>query len=472
MKNLKMNYVTLENRLLEYGKGETYPLHMPGHKRQKEIDYNLPVAIDITEIEGFDNLHNPKGILYEAEKRATEIYGVKRSYYLVNGSTSGVLSAISACNNEDDKILVARNCHKSVYNAAMLNKLNIEYIYPNFVSGTDIWGGLTEKDIPEKKYKSVVITSPSYEGVISNVKAIAEKVHSNGGLLIIDEAHGAHLKFLDEFPESAVECGADIVVQSAHKTLPSLTQTAFLHVCTDRVDIERLEFFLAIYQSSSPSYVLMSSLDKCVDYIINNRVAFSNYEKLLGKVRKELKNLKNFTLLEKQVGLDNIYEYDPGKLVIISNKKDIRGIDIAKKLRETYKLECEMAGPDYVIAMTSVMDTREGLYRLVNALKEMDKAVEIDCANKIIRPVRIPKAVVRTSIQKALNSSNTEIMLAEAKGRISCEFVYAYPPGSPILLPGEEITEDVLSLIDYYRAVSLEICGARRLEEGIIKVVN
>ncbi|MEE1516291.1 MAG: aminotransferase class V-fold PLP-dependent enzyme, partial [Lachnospiraceae bacterium] len=242
----------LYEKLNSYSDGDVYPFHMPGHKRNMPL-FKSAYDYDITEIEGFDNLHHARGILRESMDMAAGFYGTKKTYYLVNGSTCGLLSAISAVVEYGDKIIIARNCHKAVYNAVYMNNLKASYIYPKPVENTSILGGIHPKDVEKAleenpDAKAVVITSPTYEGVVSYVQAIAKVVHEKGIPLIADEAHGAHFSMSGYFPKSALECGADIVIQSVHKTLPSLTQTALLHICSDMVDESKVERYLSIYQ--------------------------------------------------------------------------------------------------------------------------------------------------------------------------------------------------------------------------------
>ena len=254
----------LLEKLEEYSQSDYYPLHMPGHKRNIS-HFGDPFRLDITEIDGFDNLHHAEGVLLEAQQRAAALYGAEESFYLINGSTCGILAAISACTKRGGRILMGRNCHKAAYHGVFLNGLKAAYLYPetDFVRGIN--GAVTpetvRKALREQHPEAVFLTSPTYDGVVSDIRSIAEIVHKAGAILIVDEAHGAHFAMSPYFPESALSCGADLVINSLHKTMPSLTQTALLHVQGKRVDRERLKMYLGIYQSSSPSYVLMAGMD-------------------------------------------------------------------------------------------------------------------------------------------------------------------------------------------------------------------
>ena len=363
-----MSKESLYSKLIEYSKNGRYPLHMPGHKRQRKLfDFNKafvgdedffnkpvdnsvnelnedkeisvyvnnqydPFDIDITEINGFDDLHHPEGIIKAAMENASDFFGTRATFFLVNGSSCGILSAITAVTNIGDTIILGRNCHKSAYNAVQLRDLNVEYVYPEIVEGFNISGGYKPEEIEQKfveaekkniKVKAVVITSPTYEGIVSDIKKIAEIVHGHNSILIVDEAHGAHMILSDEFPTSAYKLGADIVIESAHKTLPAMTQTAFLHVQGDKVSVKDVQRMLSVYQSSSPSYVLMSSLDKCIRELPTKGQKDVNEMLItLKKFHNRVKNLKVLKVLDRSIiGKNSVYDFDISKIVIFLNMK-------------------------------------------------------------------------------------------------------------------------------------------------------
>ena len=374
--------MNLYDRLLQYQSSEMYPFHMPGHKRRKD-DFANPFLIDITEIEGFDNLHHAEGILKDAQDRAAALYHSEETYFLVNGSTCGILAAVSACMTRGGKILMARNCHKAAYHAAYLRGLDIEYLYPEKEDIFGINGGIHE-DIVEKALEefqdiqAVMITSPTYDGVVSNVEKIAQIVHRKGIPLIVDEAHGAHFGFHEYFPKSSVEMGADLVIHSLHKTLPSLTQTALLHVNGNRVDRECLRRFLDIYQTSSPSYVFMAGMDSCV-CLLEKRGGelFESLRRNLEVFYKQTESLGCIYLANHGLmGKSGIHDFDRSKLVISARNAGFTGNQLANLLRNRYHLELEMAGGSYGLALTSISDTEEGFLRLSEALKEIDACLE------------------------------------------------------------------------------------------------
>lgn len=475
----------LYDRLTEYSASDYYGFHMPGHKRQTPRGVMLPYEIDITEIEGFDDLHHADGILLEAQQFAAKVYGAEETRYLVNGSTAGILSAVLGSTDKGDRILAARNCHKSVYHAIYLNELRPVYLYPEFSSGLhmnmDISVSAVRTALMEySDIRAVVIVSPTYDGVISDIEGIAEAVHERGIPLIVDEAHGAHLGFHPYFDPNALAKGADIVIHSVHKTLPSLTQTALLHVKGEIADRRRIFRYLDMMQSSSPSYILMASIDKCVHMIDEGGFAlFEDYVRQLTGLRKSLGGLKCLRLLETE-------RYDRSKLVISVNGLGMTGRELYKMLLERYHLQMEMAAGTYVIAMTSVNDSREGFERLREALFEIDaELTERGCHVKDGKEARIEKAdtgmagnpVNRQvmSCAEALRISdgeaNTEMLPWEkSEGRISAEYAYLYPPGSPLIVPGERVSREAAKLLGEYRKAGFSIEGLEK--DGQIKALR
>ena len=319
----------LFDKLANYGNSGIYPFHMPGHKRQKTVDFN-PYKIDITEIEGFDNLHHAEGVLLEAQKKAEKLYGSEESHFLINGSTAGILSAVSACAKKT--VLIARNCHKAVYHAALIRNLDVYYVYPEIQEEFMLNGGINPADVERSleehpEIEAVVITSPTYDGIVSDVKRIAEIAHAYGKPLIVDEAHGAHFGFSKYFPENSVHLGADIVIHSLHKTLPSYTQTALIHINGKLVDRQKVRMFLQMYQTSSPSYILMAGIDECIRYVEEQGTdAFDKFAERLDRIYKRAKEFRSIHLVDESiVGKNSIYDFDRSKL-IFSVKKCVSSI--------------------------------------------------------------------------------------------------------------------------------------------------
>lgn len=466
---------TLYDRLKAYSESDYYGFHMPGHKRNKKyVNAGLPCEWDITEIEGFDDLHHAEGILKDAQEQAAEVYRAEETHFLVNGSTVGLLSAILGVTEREDTILVARNCHKSVYHAIDMNELRPVYLYPEFDSqaglNTKVSVDDVEKALVENpKIRAVVIVSPTYDGVVSDVKAIAETVHKRGIPLIVDEAHGAHFGFHPYFPENANVQGADIVIHSLHKTLPSLTQTALLHMNGTLVNREAVREYLHMLQSSSPSYIFMASIDSCVNLLKQEREAlFEPYVNRLKALRKLLKKLRRLQLVETE-------SYDRSKIVIAAGAIGISGKELQKRLLLDYHLQMEMAAGNYVLAMTSVGDTEEGFGRLEQALFELDQSLEEKVSEEI--KIKLPKTeLVYTIAQirkmKKMQKEDNVFVLPweESNGYISMEYAYLYPPGIPLIAPGELVTKEITDALLQYERLGFSVEGLHT--DGSIEVWN
>ena len=507
----------LLERLTEYAGSDAYPFHMPGHKRREIPDgipggFPDPYGIDITEIDGFDNLHHAEGILKDAMDEAAAIYGADRSWYLVNGSTCGILSAVFATTENGGKILTARNCHKAVYHAIYLNRLEAEYLYPEEITEFGINGGIRAEDVRKAlekdamrcagnsgdvrgkntKIQAVLITSPTYEGVVSDIRAIADAAHEYGIPLIVDEAHGAHLEYADQchsFPKSALEYGADIVIQSLHKTLPCFTQTAILHVKGKFVDQDRVSRYLSMFQTSSPSYLFMAGMERCIRYMDGDgRNGMVRYEKRLERFMERMEGLQVLEVLDREIcgKYRTVAGWDPSKIVVSTMRaEDFHGEELAETLRRKYHLEMEMTAPEYVIAMTSLMDTEEGFERLGTALLEIDGAlrhcVESEqqkekgeskgkkrCETPEATESKVSHPVRRMLICEAMDADTERTAFQDTVGKVSAEFVYLYPPGIPIIAPGEVFTDAIVEKIMAYKAAGLLVQGPADPDADVI----
>ncbi|MCD8230872.1 MAG: aminotransferase class V-fold PLP-dependent enzyme [Clostridiales bacterium] len=535
----------LDDELMKYSRSDYYPFHMPGHKRQKLGDF-LPEEIDITEIDGFDNLHHAEGILREGQERLARVFGADESFYLVNGSTGGLLSAICGCIRKGDRILIGRNCHKAVYHAAYLTEAKVEYLYPE-PTEFEIQGSIAPEQVEEKlkeypDVRAVVITSPTYDGIVSDISSIAEVVHRHGILLIVDEAHGAHFGFSEGFPKKAIALGADLCIESLHKTLPAYTQTAVLHMVKQSnrsrfeenvvsvnngrmspsddsreywLDSVRVRRYLGIFQSSSPSYVLMAGIDRCVRMVEEDvkryAQAKTRQESLFWKYEERLRRfyercegfrfVEVFPYMNSGEGAEGVFEKDNSKILISAEAAGLHGQQLYDLLLERYHLQMEMASGHYVTALTSIMDTEEGFQRLYDALHEIDESaaepgggvtygenqqVKEEWNGSIIgktvnhchsadwlTPVRLysyrKKAM---ELVDAIDADHMSLALSESEGRISGDFVWLYPPGVPILMPGELITGDVLELLAICRARHMQVQGMQDKSGEKIQIVT
>lgn len=458
----------LYDKLKFYGMSDYYPYHMPGHKRR--LCAAMPKELfkaDITEIDGFDNLHQPEGILKELHIQAAGLYGSEESFYLINGSTCGILSAVSAALPQNGHLLMARNCHKSAYHAAYLRNLTVSYLYPSILQAYNICEPVTAQQVKqaleqEPDIGAVLIVSPTYEGRIAQVGEIATVVHDKKIPLIVDEAHGAHLGFHKAWPPNSNLQGADLVIHSVHKTLPALTQTALLHVNGTLVNRDRLRRFLHIYQSSSPSYILMASIHNALCIVEERK------EELFGELEQRFKTMySSLKACRHLMFLPLDYQkQDIGKLVISTRKTKLSGQQLYDMLLQDYHIQLEMATIDYCLAMFTIADGEEGFSRMTQALLEIDGKLTDQAERKESSDITgmLPKCA--HPLAQAWDSPMEYCLLKQSEGRISGDFINLYPPGIPIAAPGEVLTTKLCGLIEDCLDQGLAVQGVRHSPQG------
>jgi len=439
----------LYDLLSDYHKSGVTPMHMPGHKRNTAmLGDGLPYNIDITEIDGFDNLHDARGVLKELSERAARLYGSHKAYPLVNGATGGILAAVRCACRPGDTVVMARNCHQSVYNAVLTGCLNPVYLLPEADAATGVCGSVTPDQVSaaieeHENVRLVVVTSPTYEGVVSDIEGIRAAAHRRNVPVLVDAAHGAHLGFSKAFPPGPARCGADITVVSLHKTLPALTQSALALFNPGRLDESRFAAALSIFQTSSPSYVLLSSVDACIRLLTEEKERlFEAYEENLAAFDAEMTSLKNLRVLCHGSDVPDVHPaffgFDPGKLVVTTRGTDMSGPALMAALRSEHRIELEMAFADYAVAMTSVCDGPEAFRKIADALFDMDgKTRRLAGSDEGVICGRLPKRAMLPWEADGLEGGR--VPPGEATGRISLEYVWAYPPGIPLIVPGEII---------------------------------
>ena len=480
MSDVRNGESILQEQLAEYCSSGIYPMHMPGHKRNLAPVPGLPYDWDVTEVEGTDDLHHAEGILKEAMDRTAQLTGSRRTWYLVGGSTCGNLAMMYAAVPFGGEVILARNCHKSVFHAAELLNLKIHWLMPEKVPGYEILGSVRKEQVEElllryPESSAVLVTSPTYEGIVSDVRGIAETVHRHGRILLVDEAHGAHFGLFRDteagrfFPDSAVHLGADLSVQSAHKTLPSLTQTAWLQQGSDRISPNAVEQALSVFETSSPSYPLLASLDGCTGLLREEGAAlFGRWRRHLLEIRQKAPEWEHLRILgpeDQKKRPEAVFLLDPGKILVRDADGHKSGKELGAFLREKEQLEPEMCcGPD-VLLMTGCADTESGWKRLWLAMEHLNaflgKESKAPFGKEKEKNVRREEETIGLSIlaeqkqavslfaaaQAALHGRARKISLEKAEGEISAEYVMAYPPGIPILIPGERISgEDIRAI--------------------------
>lgn len=422
-----------------------YPFHMPGHKRSSYPDI-AGSEIDITEIDGFDDLHDPSSSLKELEEKLAALYSSKRSFLLVNGSTVGILAAVFSMTDEGDTVIAAANCHKSVFNACELRKLKVITAYPDYDCEHGLYKSLGQDEIDRLisnngDVKLIIVTSPTYEGYISEISSFVP--------VLIDAAHGAHLPFMS----SKKQIHGAITVTSLHKTLPALTQTAAANIYDMRFS-ERFKHYIDIFETSSPSYVLMNSASVCIKFIEEHKDAFSEYEKRLADFYADTK-LNHFKFIKTD---------DIGKINLSLSDWSISPTLLAERLRNIYGIECETAQLRHLIFMTSVCDGKEAFDLLSSALTAEDKIAEPACRPPLPQPEKHYE--IRQFNVDFNNAEKTRF--EDCAGKVCAEFVYAYPPGIPILAPNDIIAQRDIDLIKQYLSSGVNIKSGGKLLCGTI----
>jgi len=485
--------MSLYQDLIQYTDKNYTPLHMPGHKRNPAFPQPDAYKSDITEIPGFDSLYEESGPLLALKERVQRLYHSENSFLLVNGSTGGLLTAIRSATKRGDTVLMARNCHCAVYHAIRMFGLHAEYIQPDY----DEYGiaeGIRLEQVQTALKRCeltslVILTSPTYEGRLSELKAIADYLHGQNIPLLVDEAHGAHLSLHPTFEGSAVAAGADLVVQSLHKTLPALTQTALLHVNGSLVSLDRVRTNFKMLQTSSPSFLLLSSVDQCISALEERAdELFTALQHKLARFYEKTKSLKQLHVI---APTEYAGSYDPSRIVV-TTPATITGLQLAECLKKNFGIELEAGAPRHIIAITGIADTEETFEGFAEALLAIDAAltpeptsdiqaisprtdsrtIEVtqDAANNYFHYPAIPEVVYDSY---AIEDAPTESLPYSAcEGRISAEFLYLYPPGIPMLVPGERISGVLIDCIEQLLKNDFSLYGPKRAADRYLQVIR
>lgn len=454
--------------------------HMPGHKGKDRILDELSENLnfyDITETLGTDNLHYPTGFLKDAMDYIAKSYGAKKSYMVVNGTSCGIISAITGCTNPGDKILIQRDCHKAVYNACILGDLKLDYLYPEFnkkhgLNFSISLEKLEEMLINSPEVKMVVLTYPTFYGICFDIKKAAEIVHKYDKILMIDEAHGSHLYFGKGVLPPAAECsGADIVAQSTHKTLPCMTQGSILHICSDRVDQNNIETMLRMLQTTSPSYVLMASIENAIHWMNENgEERLKRNIEVFKRKTLELRNMGINVLEDDFLAKEGCYEFDETRAVISMSELGVTGAELQEILRYKYKIQMEFADLMYTVGYITATDEVEDIERLFDAVKEIYLEKKQSKEKKdIIQIEPFPQLMHAMKARKAFYAENKLINLRESIGKIAAEFIIPYPPGIPLVCPGEIIVQDTIDYVETMLENGINVNGVN--ENNEVRVV-
>lgn len=477
-----MSKLPLVEGILKYIEEDNISFCMPGHKgglgflstTEGQKLYNQLLKADVTEVDGADNLHRPEGIIKEAMELLSKLYGSKKSYFLVNGSTSGNLAMIFSTFKEGDKVIVERNCHRSILNGIIMRKLkpvyirneiNIKYNAPMSIDMEHFLCAIKEN----MDAKGIIITYPNYYGICTDLNLVIQEAKKYGMKVLVDSAHGAHFGINKRLPESAVKLGADMVVMSSHKTLSSLTQTAYLHIGNE-TDVESVDFYVSSFLSTSPSYLLMCSMDYGRYYL--EEYGNETYEKLIdiaSEYRKKINKLDGFHILGEEdimneCGGGNCVHVDLSRYVI-NVKKGLSGHKLYDYLKGR-KLQCELSDASNVVLIFSVFNQEEDFKRLFEALKECDLQLLQDTFVPM-QNIYIPES--KFAPWEVLESAKEKVCLEKAEGKICGKAVVPYPPGVPILNLGEVVDWTSLDMIEYYLDNKITVLG---VDDNRITVVK
>lgn len=479
------NYIN--NKLQNIVNDDLISFHMPGHKKGKIYDKlgygdlvkNL-YKMDTTEIIETDNLHSPEGIIKDSQERASKIFRSEKSYYLVNGSTCGIQAAILSTCSPGEKILVNRDCHQSAINTFILGDINPIYIKGSICEDTYTIKGVNEQDVLDaidnnSDIKVLMLTYPSYYGMVFDLEKICTYAHEKGIVVIVDEAHGAHLGLSDKLPKSALEQGADIVIQSIHKTLPSFTQSSIIHVQGDLIDKKNLERFLKIVQSSSPSYVMMASLEIAID--IYDRYGKDLMQGLLSNIDDFEKDLSEIN------GVKVLKGHDKTKVFVSLKDLGINGYDLEETLRYKYNIQVELSNYYGVLLICTIGNEKDDFDKFLCAIKSIvedlsgDKNNDLDKSEdnvtklmKLNYPDLIPQKII--SPREAFYSDKKAVLLKESIGKISGEYIIPYPPGISLTSPGEIITQEVIDYILACKQYGMHVSGLKDSSLEIIEIIE
>ena len=409
-------------------------------------------------------------ILKDAREYAATVCQSDETHFLVNGSSCGVLSAIYSATKQGGELIMSRNSHKAVYHAVELRQLKAHYLYPEMLE-EGILGSITVDMVEEAfdKYpdaKTLVITSPTYDGVVSDIKSIVKIAHSRGVTVIVDEAHGGHFLKESGFPNSAIRCGADVVIQSIRKMLPAMKQTGLIHINQDYKYKENLRKYLEMFQTPNPSEILLESIDGAMHwYVEEGRDCYKEY---LGNIKKLRTALQEQLKYLKVILPENVFDYDLSKTILSTKNSNISGEDLQKILSNQYGISSDIVSLDCVLILTSASDKNEDYRRILDAVLKIDEGLEKQLIqDKPDNEITRPKAYML--ISEAVEKEKKAVPLPESMGEASAVYVYLYPMGIPLLTPGEKISERCVRSLQYYLEEGWEIHGLT--EEREIEIV-
>jgi arginine decarboxylase len=464
----------------KYVDSNVIPFHVPGHKHGRGIkelaDYigERVLQMDANGMEDLDYVNSPTGVIFEAQKLMSQAFSAEEAFFLVNGTTAGVQTMMMCACRPGDKIIIPRNAHKSTIGGIILSGAIPVYVQPEINERLGIAMGVTEesvkKAIKENPHsKAIFAINPTYYGVTSNLKSIVRIARRHEMAVLVDEAHGAHMSFHDDFPLTAMEVGADMSAASLHKTAGSMTQSSVLLLRSNIISSDKVKEVLGLSYTTSASYILMCSLDVARKQLATRGSEMLEQTLNLARwARNEINKIEGLYAFGKElVGTPGCFDFDETKLGINVRGLGYTGYQMEAKLRRDYNIQIELSDLYNILAIVSIGDRKEDIEALVNALKDIASKTEVvEYKNATIIPQN-PKMIV--SPRDAFYSPKKAVPLEESAGEISGEIVMAYPPGIPVICMGERITKDV---IDYIRILKEEKCELQGTADPFVEFIR
>ncbi|MHC1718264.1 MAG: aminotransferase class I/II-fold pyridoxal phosphate-dependent enzyme [Acidaminococcaceae bacterium] len=460
--------------VFNYEEAKVYPLHTPGHKGGRGMDKSLlgalgkrAAAIDVSLMSELDDLHCPEGCLREAQSLAAELYGSDQCFFAVNGTTGAIHAMLISALKPGEKVLLPRNAHRSVAGALVIGDIEAVFLAPEY----DDFFGINTQVTPEAveqalaadpAIKAVLITSPNYYGLAADLKAIAEITHRRGAVLLVDEAHGAHLGFSEVLPPSALQCGADACAQSTHKTLGALTQCSMLHVKGERIDLQRVAAAMSLLTTTSPNYLLMISLDAARAQLAEKGAEMAEAALAVAeRLRESLRSVQGLEILDASIlARSEVAAFDGTKVTVNVAGLGITGIEAGKILREN-GLAVELVDRNNVLFLLTYADDNQEINSIIYKITEIFQ--KIKAQNKPTLPpsanCELPVAQQVLPPRQAFYAEAEDVAFCEAVGRISIEQISFYPPGIPVIIPGELVTKEILTYCQRMLALGLPVSG-------------
>ncbi|SCG82113.1 lysine decarboxylase [Proteiniborus sp. DW1] len=483
MDKIKHEAAPIHDALIDYRNTKIVSFDVPGHKQGKGNTMlknflgDKCLSVDVNSMKPLDNLTHPTSVIKEAEELAADAFKCDKAFFMVNGTSSAVQTMIMSACKEGEKIIMPRNVHKSAINAVILNGAIPVYVSPGINKELGIPLGMSVKDVEKAiienpDAKAVFVNNPTYYGICSDLKSIIELAHKHNMLVLADEAHGTHFYFGENLPPAAMHLGADMAAVSVHKTGGSLTQSSLLLANTERINPGYIRTIINLTQTTSASYLLLSSLDIArKNLALNGKEIFARVLELSEYARKEINSVGGYyAFSEEIINGDSTYAFDKTKLSVNTLNIGLAGIEVYDMLRDDYSIQLEFGDLANFLAIISVGDSYFAIERLVSALAEIKRTNKKDKSNMIEHEYITP--VVKISPKTAFYANKKKVKLSESIGEISGESIMCYPPGIPILAPGEMITRESVDYILYSKEKGCLVTGMEDMKLGYINVLD